>query len=259
MTDCSRANPRRSYAAALPVVAGMVLSLAGAMATAAEAPSAPDPAAVALEQLRAANRARADHAEAEAAWTLERQRLQALLAATRAETARLEHDAAGAEAARDAARTRLAGLGAGSDLEALRARLAEAGERLRASLLAVAAATPPGVVPALGGTTDFEAGVAALEAAERAAGLIAVEVVSGRRDGRPEAVKMLRAAGAAAWWVSLDGTAAGTVGMDGSGMMLTATTDEAGRAAIMAALAQAEGRAQPAVALLPAPAAGGRP
>lgn len=214
---------------------------------------AADPAAQALEQLRAANQARSDLAKETAAWTTERQRLSAIIAATRADTARLERDAAAAEAARDDARTRLAALGTGSDLDTLRARLAEAGDRMTARLAILARSLPPGAAaaPASGaGDGSFDAAVRALEGAERAAGGLAVEVITGQRDGRREAVKVLRVAGAAAWWVSLDGAAAGTLRM-ADGVAQLEASDEAGRLAILAALAQAEGRNPPRLAVLP--------
>lgn len=221
-------------------------------ATLAAADPPPDAAAQAMEQLRAANQARADLARETATWTNESQRLAALVAATRAETARLERDAAAAEAARDAAQQRLAALGSGSDLDALRARLAEAGERLGERLAGIARDLPPGVLPAGGSSGDspFDAAVRNLESAERAAAVVSIEVVTGERDGRREAVKMLRVAGAAAWWISLDGTAAGAVRMRDGAVTLIAAGDLQ-RAAIATSLSQAEGRAQPGVALLP--------
>lgn len=217
------------------------------------ADGAPDPAASALEQLRAANQARSELARESAAWESERQRLAAIIAATRADTARLERDATAAEAARDAARTRLAALGNGNELDALRARLAEAGERMAVQLAALARSLPPGAIPtpaASAGDGAFDAAVRTLESAERAAGSLAVEVVTGDRAGRTEAVKVLRVAGAAAWWVALDGSAAGILRMS-DGMAKLEPADESGRTAILAALAQAEGRLQPALTVLP--------
>jgi hypothetical protein len=108
--------------------------------------AAADPAAAVLDELRAANRARADLAREEAAWTAERQRLEALIAATAAETARVEREAAAAETRREAARSALAALGTASDLEGLRARLAEAAAAAADRLRPLAAGVPPGVV-----------------------------------------------------------------------------------------------------------------
>lgn len=244
----------------LPLLAGVamlgVLSMV-APAVAAEAPSTPDVSAAALEQLRAANVARAELAKVESEWRSERDRLQAAIAATRAEVARLERDAADAEGQRDSARSKLAAIGDTSDLDVLRQRLGETGVALRAALTALARTVPPGTiaVPAqdLVGEGAFDAAVRALDAAERAAGTLAVEVVTGTRGGRAEAVKLLRVAGAVAWWVSLDGTAAGLARMADGALHLDAATDELTRIAITAALAQAEGRAQPTVLVLPAP------
>lgn len=228
--------------AALPIL------LAAALAA---GESQPDVAAQALEELRAANQARADLAREESAWRSESQRLAALVAATRAETSRLERDATAAETARDAARDRLAALGTSSDLDALRARLSEAGDRLAAQLAAATRAMPPGVLPANpSGDGSFDAAVRALEAAERAATSVAIEVVTGQRDGRPQAVKMLRVAGAAAWWIALDGSAAGPVRIV-DGVVTLAPAGAEDRAAIAAALNQAEGRSQPGLVLLP--------
>ncbi len=220
------------------------------LAALATALAAADPASAALEHLRAANVARGELARERAAWTAESQRLEALIAATIAETSRLTGEAVAAEGVRDAARARLAALGAEGDLDALRARLGEAGVAMAARLRALAATLPPGIV-SLGDDQDFDAVVRALEGAERAAGTVTVEVVSGFRDGHTEAVKLLRAAGAAVWWVSLDGQAAGTARVAAGVLMLATIDDEAERVAISAALAQAEGRIQPALVLLP--------
>lgn len=252
----SFSNPR----SVLPLLAGMItLGVSGVMlpAVAAEAPSTPDASAAALEQLRAANVARSELAREESAWKAERERLQAAIAATRAEVARLERDAMDSETQRDTARSKLAAIGSTSDLDTLRTRLGEAGITLRSALKALAATVPPGVIapPAddLAGEALFDASVRALDAAERGAGTLGVEVVSGTRDGQSEAVKLLRVAGAAAWWVSLDGKAAGIARVAGGELHLDAARDERTRLDITAALAQAEGRAHPTVLLLPAP------
>lgn len=244
----------------LPLLAGIaILAVLSVMAPAiaAEVPSTPDASAAALEQLRAANVARAELAKVEIEWRSERDRLQAAIAATRAEVARLERDAAEAEGQRDTARTKLAAIGDTSDLEVLRKRLGETGVTLRTALTALARTVPPGTiaVPAqdVVGEAAFDAAVRALDAAERAAGTLAVEVVTGTRAGQAEAVKLLRVAGAVAWWVSLDGTAAGIARMADGALQLDAASDDAARLAITAALAQAEGRAQPTLLILPAP------
>jgi hypothetical protein len=220
---------------------------------------APGAATSALENLRAANVARADLATAENAWRLERERLQAVIAATRAEATRLERDATAAETRRDQATAEIATLNATDELDALRRRLGDAAVRLRSALASLARTMPPGTIaiPTEEGPGDvaFDAAIRALDATERAANSVAVEVVSGTRAGQPEAVKLLRVAGAAAWWVSLDGTAAGTAQQSDGVLQLTAAADEPTRQAITRALAQAEGRSQPTIVVLPTPAA----
>lgn len=215
--------------------------------------AAADPLAT-LSRFHAANQARSELARESAAWIAERQRLEALIAATEAETARLEHQAMAAEAERDTAAARLAALGQGSDLDALRSSLSDGGARLAVGLAELARRLPPGAVPvstSSSGEAGFESAVRVLESAERAASAIAVEVVTGQREGRSEAVRILRVAGSVAWWMSLDGLAAGTVRVVDGVCQLIPAADEASRLAIALALAQAEGRSQPGVVLLP--------
>jgi hypothetical protein len=237
-----------SRRASPPPLAGLLL-LAAAIGAAE-----PSAAREALAQASAAHALRVEAAREAAAWVGERQRLEALIAATNAENQRLAREVEAAEQARRTAEARLAALGDGTELDALRLRLAEAGAALQRGLADLAATLPPGAVApgsAVGGEAAFDAAVRALEAAERAASTVSVEVVIGDRDGQPEAVKVLRVAGAAAWWVALDGQFAGTLRPAGARPRLVATPDPAVRAAIRAALAQVEGRQTPAVVLLP--------
>lgn len=266
LTPASRTIPSFHPRSVLPLLAGIItlgVSCVMTSAVAVEAPSTPDASTAALEQLRAANVARGDLAREESAWKSERERLLAAIAATRAEVTRLERDAADAEAQRDGARAKLAAIGATSDLDTLRTRLADAGVKLRSALKALAATVPPGAVAApaddLAGEAAFDAAMRALDAAERSAGTLGVEVVSGTRGGQIEAVKLLRVAGAAAWWVALDGSAAGTARIADGKLHLEVASNEPTRLAITAALAQAEGRAHPTVVLLPAPLAAALP
>lgn len=221
---------------------GCLLALSAPLAAA-------DPLAT-LSGFQAANQARSELARESAAWIPERQRLEALIAATLAETARLERQAMVAEAECDAAVARLAAVGQASDLDAVRSMLSDGGDRLATGLATLARRLPPGAVPATG-EAGFESAVRTLESAERAASAIAVEVITGQREGRTEAVRILRVAGSVAWWMSLDGTAAGTVRVVDGVCQLTPAADEASRVAITLALAQAEGRSPPTVVLLP--------
>lgn len=223
--------------------------LAGADASA-------DPATITLERLRSANAARTDLARATSAWDAERQRLQALLDATRTETARLEREATVAEADRDGARQRLAALGSADEPNVIRERLARAGKELTAQFAVIAATMTPGTAPAAGPLTGdesyFDQAMRRLEAAERTASVVAVDVITGQYNGRPQAVKLLRVAGSVAWWASLDNTVAGTARLI-DGVVQLEPAAETDRQAILAALAQAEGHAQPTIVMLPAP------
>jgi hypothetical protein len=219
-----------------------------------------DQATTVLEAFHAANQSRHDLAREVAAWDLERQRLQALIAATAAESAGLEQEAAKAEALRDVARTHLETLAAASDLDTVRTRLRQAGAALSTALTAVAGVEVSGVVPEMSSTAPgsddggtFDAAVRALESSEHAASTIAVEVVAGNRNGVTEAVKLLRIAGAACWWASLDGSAAGTVQREAhqTQLQLVATTDPVVKNGILSALAQAESRSPAALVVLP--------
>ena len=257
----------------LAVLAGMALASG---LSAADIPTTAETANSALEHLRAANVARAELAREESVWRNERQRLQAAIAATRAEQARLSHDTAEIQSQTEHTRAKLDALNAASQLDALHLRLSEASAQLNTALTALARTVPPGTVgiPAadLAGEAAFDAVIRALDASERAASAVAVEVVSGTRDGQSdgksdgksdghsEAVKLLRVAGAVAWWVALDGSAAGNARMIDGKLQLEIAADERTRLDIALALAQAEGRAQPTIVLLPAPTAtGGAP
>lgn len=231
--------------------------LAGCLAIMSAA-DAPSPAGTMLTDLTAANRARADLAHDESEWRGERARLLAVIAAARAEGERLDREAATAEAERDARRAELARLGTTSELMAVRVTLGEAGERVAARLAGLAAKLSPGAVtpPAAGDAEPFAAAAIALDAAERATTQVTTEVVVGELNGARSAAKVLRVAGAAAWWVSLDGAQAGTVSVEGGAVRLTPAADNAQRDAIRGALAMVEGRKPPAPVLLPLPAEG---
>jgi hypothetical protein len=174
------------------------------------------------------------------------------VAATRGENARLERQAITADATRDAATAKLQALREGSDLDTLRQRLAETAARLASGLQALAPGQPPGVIALSSSPDAFDAAVRALDLAERAAGTVAIEVVVGERNGRREAVRLLRVGGAVAWWTAVDpaATAAGTARWDGEGLVLV-DAEGADVAAIRNAFAQVDGQAPAGVSLLP--------
>jgi hypothetical protein len=128
------------------------------------------------------------------------------------------------------------------------------GVRIRNGLATMARTLPPGTIATVATDTSddtlFDAAIRALDASERAAEIVSVEVVTGQRDGQTEAVKLLRVAGALAWWVSLDGRFAGTAQMV-DGVLQLRLADPPDQKAISNALAQAEGRAPAHVVVVP--------
>jgi hypothetical protein len=241
----------------------LLLLIAGAL-PGAEPPAPAGAPQVLLEDVRSTNEARGALARERAEWTAERERLQAISAATGVETQRQEREASEATAAADKARTEADAIGTASDLDALRAQLAAAAAPQRDRLEALARTLPPGVltVPSAAGEENlFDAIARSLDGAEHAASAVSVEVVPGTIDGGDVAVKILRVAGACAWWVDLEDQRAGTAVMTPRGLSLTAAANEDERVAIVTALAVVEGRHLPVLVTLPfAPiSAGGAP
>ena len=207
-----------------------------------------------MEDVRATNEARAARGRETAAWAAERERLQAIVAAAAAEGARLDHEAEVANAATAKAGAEIAALGDAGDLDRLRAQLDAGAADERARLKSLGMDLPPGIlaVPDAGGDDPFGAVMHALESAEQAAGTVSVDVVPGHLGSDEVAVKVLRIAGACAWWVALAGDQAGTVALDGhGGLDLTPVADDSERMAIRQALAMVEGRRPPDLAVLP--------
>lgn len=198
----------------------------------------------ALDEALAANRARQEAAGEESRWRAEQERLQALVAAAQAEAARAQDEAA--QARRQVTETRQ-DLGTPAQVEAVRARLDAAAVRQRQALADLAKTLPPGavVVPA---ESTSEAVAAAVAATERAAGQVTVEVVSGVLGGSPRAAKVLRVAGARAWWLALDGRAGGIVRVHDGVVEFLPLADPR---PIAEALAAVEGRGPVRLALLP--------
>lgn len=206
-----------------------------------------------LEHLRAANAARQADAAAQADWQADRVRLKALVDGAKAEATRLEAAASSAETAEKAAQGKLTASGVEGDLDRLRQRLADAGAALNAQLDRLRERFPPGTISgSVNETTEsFDAAVARIDAAERAASEVSVEVVTGKQDDTAQAVKLLRVSGAAAWWEALDGVAAGSARMESGTLRLSAVAEPGQRDAIHHAIAIVEGRSGPAVVLLP--------
>jgi len=233
------------------------LLLSCTLAVAADtAPSIPQ---AHLAEITAANQARAALTQEVAAWQAESERLRGLIAAVTQEHERLTAEADRFTATNQELRARLATAGEAADLDTVRGELDAAATAIREHLSALAARSLPGavIVPASGGDRPFDEAMRALDATERAAASVAVEVVTGRRDGAEVAVRLLRLAGAAAWWVALDDGSAGTARMTTNGLQLDVITDPAAQAAIRRAVHIADGRQAAETVLLPL--AGGTP
>lgn len=219
-------------------------------------PPPPDPVSLALEQLRAANEARSELARETAEWQVERDRLRAVIAATSAERDRLRADAESNEKLSAEAQTKLSALGAGSDLQALEEQLARGAAVHWQRLQDLAAQVPPGIFPrnttnAPAGTGDFDSLAKALDAAERAATGVSVEFVVGQLNGQSTPIKLLRIAGAAGWWISLDETQAGPVELRKGVLELIPANRPDERQAIQKALHIAEGRSPASLVMVP--------
>jgi hypothetical protein len=203
-----------------------------------------------IEEIRAANKARAARTAEAAAWAGERDRLDALRTAVEAETSRLNREADTSMAHHAQTSAELAHLAATDEVTTMRHGLAALTATIRTHLAALAATGLPGTVtvPTAGG--DLPGALAALDATEQAATAVQVDIVTGRLAGTERAVRLLRVAGAAAWWASLDPAdpQGGTAAMVAGELHLTPIADPH---AIRQAIAEADGRAPPGITWLP--------
>jgi len=211
-----------------------------------------------MAQLRAAGEARAQRLKETQQWALEKQKLELLKATVARESRR--HRAAAAEARQTETklRARLEQHQARQQrLKAVEGVVDAICERLEKALDELAAKSLPGLVPPdrAAGITEpgrrLAAGVDRLRQVRRRTTQAAVEVVGASLDGQAVAVKILRAGGVAAWWLSLDGKKAGTAVVRDGQTILSAAADLQDTQAIRKAFAIAEGRGTPDWALLP--------
>ncbi len=210
-----------------------------------------------LDELRAAGRARRARLEEEEARRAEQQRLKLLVSTVRDKAARYR-SAAAADRKRIAEREKR-----GRELAALRDRrgaienmVGAIAARLQKTLNEVADASLPGLVPPATDTGSdpagkFAAAISRLRGSRRRGTGAAVELVAGRLGGRTVTVKLLRAGGAAAWWVALDGEKAGTARVE-DGRLILRPVGPAEADSIRKTLAVLEARAAPELLLLPA-------
>lgn len=226
-----------------------------------ESAASVDAAAPALEDLRAANVARAALAREWQEWQAESERTYALLDTVQSQVSRLRSESA---SARDATATLAKEVAAAGDsrrrLETLDETFAEQARAIIAALVHAKAVSAPGAVtvPSADGQSRsvFAAAVRALEAAERAASTSSVEIAEGILDAKPRAVTLLRVAGLG-WWSEIDGQRAGFAMPSGSDAppRLEVVVDPAFAQAIRHAIATAQGSRPPELFVLPMRAA----
>jgi len=211
-----------------------------------------------LSELRAANVARKQLLEEQQKWAMEKERLELLAAAVRAETKRFGEDAKQAEENASAMQQQ------GADLRAQQKKFDQAeamvdtlAERLEQALETLAADSLPGLVPPdrSAGITEparrLAAAAGRLRDVERNTRESAVEIVVGDMDGQSATVKLLRLGGVAAWWVSLDGAEGGTAVLEGGKLVLQRGRTDVETAAVRTAFAIAQGQTAPVWVLLP--------
>jgi hypothetical protein len=218
-----------------------------------EAPR-PDPAQQALESIRAANVARTAAASEADAWRNERERIEALIEANATEAQRLHQELDEVEKDRQIAAAQTARLGSDVSLQHARKILDTAANEVHQRLVMLAATLPPGAVVVPAGTgDDLDEAVHALAQSERSAATLSIEVVPGRIDGQEMVVKLLRASGAAAWWLAMDGRQAGVATVSDGHLVLTRVSDDIDADAIRRAITITEGRQAGGIMLLPLP------
>ncbi len=223
----------------------------------AEPAPAVDGAAAALEDLRAANVARAGLAREWQEWQAESERTYALLDTVQSQVSRLRADAANAREATATLAQEVATAGASRRrLDALDEVFSAQARAIDAALARAKSASAPGAVSVPSGEGEpraaFAAAIRALEAAERSASTSAVEIAEGMLDGQRRAVTLLRVAGLG-WWSEIDGPRSGVATPAGADAppTLEVVSDPAFAQAIRHAIATTQGSRPPELFVLP--------
>ncbi len=211
-----------------------------------------------IAELIAADQARDELQQAEQQWAMEEEKLQMLIDSVNRRAEQLRREADKAEKNRSELKKQVA------DEQAQQQRLVEVeamvdalAERLEQALETLKGHSLPGVVPpdTAAGITDplrrFSADINRLAKTEQNNCTSTVELVNAELGGRTVTVKLLRAGGAAAWWMSLDGKKAGQATMQDEELMLDPAADEQDAESIKKAFAIAEGQSAPHWTLLP--------
>lgn len=227
------------------------LLLAWGVATAVATDEGPPIPRQVLDDLTAANEARARRLREEDEWSQEKQRIELLRSTVQRETRRVGNatDAA-SKVIQQLEEDGRARQDERRKIEALRSLLARLTERVHRELSAIEKTCPPGIIPKVQPQTSatpevrFLAVTDLLAQAKRQATRAGVEIVSGTLARKPTTVRLLRIGGVAAWWCSLDGKRAGRATVSAGELQLrTVTADEA--ASIRSAFDMAQGRVAP--------------
>jgi len=212
-----------------------------------------------LAELDQANALRAEISREQSNWRQEQEKMELLLTTIRNQTRNCQAQASRDRKLRQQRLEEVTALGANqkrlADIETMLDTLCE---RVELSMEKLRSAHFPGLIPPdrAQGITDPAGRLAlAIGRMEEAAGRCrnsSVELVVGLLGDQELTVKLLRAGGAAAWWVSLDGQQAGTAKMASGKLVLTRAIDMRDIQNINMAFNVIEGRVTPAWMLLPA-------
>lgn len=252
-------KPSKRPALALTALCALLSALAVTARAQTNPPDANQPVArQVMSELRAAGEARGQLLKEQQQWALDKEKLELLKSTVIRETQRHLKAATEARQTETGLRRRLTQHKVAQQrLKAVEGVVDALCERLEKALAELAGKSLPGLVPPdrAAGITEpgrrLAAGVDRLRQVRRRAKQAAVEVVSGSLKKQTIAVKMIRAGGVAAWWLSLDGKQAGTAAMRDGQMILTLATRLEDTQAIQNAFAIAEGRGTPNWSLLP--------
>jgi hypothetical protein len=218
-----------------------------------------DRAGKVMAELQGANTARSRLLKEEQDWEMEKQRLELLRSTIVEETRRLRAAASEDKKRETELRKKMTIAEARQQrLTQIEAMVDALAERLEKALEVLSKRSLPGLIPpdTAAGIIDPSRRLAAaagrLDQAHRRARASGIEIVEGRLDKEPVTIKLLRAGGAAAWWISLDGKRAGTATVENGSLVLKASTGPNDIAEIRKAFSIVSGQVAPDWVTLPA-------
>jgi len=210
-----------------------------------------------LSALQAANAVRGENSREAQRWKEERQRLQVLEATLRQRIEQQRLQQKKLEAQIDTLRKQ------NKEIEPQRLLISKLKDlamsnanKIHTTLDQKAQTLVPGVIQKRNdeeqeALNQIQSALNRLEATENNMKNVAIELATGRYEGKPLAVELLRMGGALAWWRSFDGKRAGHAVVKNGLLELSATENDSERRAINQACNIAKGRAAPEIVLLP--------